>query len=66
MSTAPRGGWIEVTTDGKAWTRVRYYATRVRQAGSVAWVLVTCWSTSDPGRLANRVDEPIGWRYPQP
>jgi len=66
MDDAPRDGrWCEVTEDGGTWTRVRFYQTRMRVAGSVAWVSVSCWSTSEPSRYANRVANPVAWRWPQ-
>lgn len=63
MEIAPRDGrWIEVTEDGEAWAFVRFYQTRMREAGSVAWVQAECWSTSDPSRYGSRVANPVGWR----
>jgi hypothetical protein len=65
MDLAPKDGrWIDVTEDGEAWTRVRWYVTRVRAVGSIAWVPARCWSTSEPAKLAHRVENPIAWRYP--
>ena len=65
MDRAPRDGrWCEVTEDGGTWTRVRFYQTRMRIKGSVAWVSVSCWSTSEPSRYANRIDHPVAWRWP--
>ncbi len=37
----------------------------LRAAGSVAWVKASCWSTSDPPKLAHRVENPKAWRYPE-
>jgi hypothetical protein len=66
IETAPKDGrWIEVTKDGKTWTRARWYETRVRAAGSIAWVKARCWSTSEPSKLAHSVEAPIGWREAQ-
>jgi hypothetical protein len=66
MAGAPRDGrWCEVTEDGAAWVRARFYQTRMRVAGSVAWVPVSCWSTSEPARYMHRVARPVAWRWPQ-
>jgi len=67
MSDAPRDGrWIEVREDGDfgRWRRVRFYQTRMRMPGSVAWVPVSCWSTSEPSRFMHRVRNPVAWRWP--
>ena len=65
MDSAPKDGrWIELLAAG-AWVKARWYATRVRAAGSVAWVRASCWSTSDPSKLVHRVDNPTAWRYPE-
>lgn len=66
MATAPKNGrWVELmAAGGKAWIKARWYTTRVRAAGSVSWVKAECWSTSDPPKLANRIDNPVAWRYP--
>ena len=65
MDSAPKDGrWIELLFGG-VWIKARWYATRVRAAGSVAWVKASCWSTSDPPRLVSRVEKPIAWRYPE-
>lgn len=65
MADAPRDGrWVEVTRDGVAWVRARFYRTRMRVAGSVAWVPVSCWSTSEPSRYMHRVADPVAWRWP--
>lgn len=65
MNDAPRDGrWIEVYKDG-AWTRARFYQTRMRMAGSVAWVSVSCWSTGEPSRYASRIENPTAWRWPR-
>lgn len=64
MDSAPKDGrWIEVL-DGGTWRKARWYVTRVRVAGSVAWVKADCWSTSEPPKLAHRVEKPKAWRYP--
>lgn len=63
MDDAPRDGrWIEVTEDGVRWVRARWYKTAMRKPGSVPWVHVTCWSTSEPSKYASRVEKPIAWR----
>ena len=63
IESAPKDGrWIEATIDGVAWVRVRWYQTRVRAAGSIAWVKASCWSTSDPAKLMHRLDNPKAWR----
>lgn len=65
MDDAPRDGrWIEVYKDG-AWTRARFYETRMRMAGSVAWVSVSCWSAGEPSRYASRIENPTAWRWPR-
>jgi hypothetical protein len=65
MADAPRDGrWIEVTEDGEHWRRARFYQTRMRTAGSVAWALASCWSTSEPSRYMHRVQNPVAWRWP--
>ena len=63
MNEAPRDGrWVEVTQGGGHWVRARFYQTRIRLAGSVAWAKVECWSTSEPSKYATRVDKPVAWR----
>lgn len=63
LETAPKDGrWIEMTEDGTIWVPVRFYQTRLRAAGSIAWVKAECWSTSNPSKLAHRLDKPIAWR----
>jgi len=63
LDTAPKDGrWIEMTEDGTLWVPVRFYQTRLRVAGSIAWVKAECWSTSSPSKLAHRLDKPIAWR----
>jgi hypothetical protein len=65
MADAPRDGrWCEVTEDGERWQRARFYQTRMRTAGSVAWVPVSCWSISEPSRYMHRVQNPVAWRWP--
>ena len=63
MSDAPKDGrWIEVSENGIDWVRARWYETRVRAAGSVAWVKAAAWSTSEPSKLVHRIDNPKAWR----
>jgi hypothetical protein len=63
METAPTDGrWIEVTEDGNTWVRVRHYQTRARMPGSIAWVVLHAWSTSDPSKYMHRVHDPVRWR----
>jgi hypothetical protein len=63
MSAAPKDGrWIEVSENGIDWVRARWYETRVRAAGSVAWVKAAAWSTSEPSKLVHRIDNPKAWR----
>lgn len=65
MHDAPRDGrWCEVSEDGETWARARFYQTRMRLPGSVAWVPITCWSTSEPPRYMHRVKNPMAWRWP--
>lgn len=65
MADAPRDGrWIEVMERGGAWRRARFYQTRMRMPGSVAWEPASCWSTSEPSRYMHRVRDPAGWRWP--
>lgn len=63
MKDAPKDGrWVELTVNLVDWVRAKWYETRVRQSGSIAWVKATCWSTSDPPRLSNRIENPLAWR----
>lgn len=63
MGDAPKDGrWIELSENGIDWVRARWYETRVRAVGSIAWVKASCWSTSEPSKLAHCVRNPKGWR----
>ena len=62
MEIAPRDKrWIEASVDGKVWTRVRFYRTRIR-TGAIAWIPVECWTTTDPPKYAGKIEGLTMWR----
>ena len=62
FDSAPRDKrWIEASADGKVWTRVRFYQTRIR-TGAIQWIPVECWTTTDPPKFSGKVEGLTMWR----
>ena len=62
IDNAPRDKrWIEASVDGKVWTRVRFYQTRIR-TGAIQWIPVECWTTTDPPKFSGKVEGLTMWR----